>query len=93
MSTELKDKVRSLPEEKYLALSEQYGWPKAYAEGFVSGQTARRRGIPLVGYTMVGVDQYALGFRAGYFGRPAAPLAPQLLESSFARSVEAPAVA
>ncbi len=63
------DNVRSLSEEKCAALSEQNGWPLAFAEGYISGETERRRGNQLSSYTMTGIDQYALGFRAGYFER------------------------
>ncbi len=64
-----KDNVTSLSEEKYAALSEQNGWSLAFAEGLVSGQTERRRGNPPSSYLIVGADDYALGFRAGYFQR------------------------
>jgi len=58
-----------LSEEKYTALSEQNDWPLAFAEGYIAGQSARWRGTPPSSYVVVGVDQYALGFRAGYFER------------------------
>ena len=61
--------VRFLVEEKYTTLSEQNGWSLAFAEGYVNGQAARWRGIPPSSYIIVGVDDYALGFRAGYFER------------------------
>lgn len=64
------DNVTFLSEEKYTTLSEQNGWPIAFAEGYVSGQAERWRGNPLSSYTLTGIDQYALGFRAGYFARP-----------------------
>lgn len=70
MDGEKKDNVTSLSEEKYTALSEQNEWPLAFAEGYVSGQIERRRGNPPSTYIMTGIDQYALGFRAGYFERP-----------------------
>ena len=70
MNVEKKDNVRSLSEEKYTTLSEQNGWSLAFAEGYVSGETERRRGNSLSSYVMAGVDHYALGFRAGYFERP-----------------------
>ena len=69
MNIELKSNVTSLSEEKYTALAEQSGWPLVFAEGYVNGQVERRRGNPLTSYLNVGVDLYALGFRAGYFGR------------------------
>ena len=69
MNGEQKDNVTSLSKEKYTALSEQNGWSIAFAEGFVSGQIERRRGNSPSSYLIVGADDYALGFRAGYFDR------------------------
>jgi len=73
MNDDRKDNVRSLFEEKYTALSEQYGWPLAFSEGYVNGEADRWRGTSLSSYVMAGIDQYALGFRAGYFGRAKEP--------------------
>ena len=69
MSTEPKSNITSLSVEKFSALAEQSGWSLVFAEGYISGQVERRRGGPLSSYLKVGVDEYALGFRAGYFGR------------------------
>ena len=69
MNEARKDNVRSLTEEKYTALSVQNDWPIEFAEGYIAGQTERRRGKPLSCYIMTGMDQYARGFRAGYFNR------------------------
>jgi hypothetical protein len=69
MNGEKEHNVRSLPKEKCTALSEQNGWSIAFSEGYVNGKTERRRGNPLSCYLTVGVDQYALGFSAGYFER------------------------
>lgn len=69
MNEARKDNVRSLTEEKYTALSELNNWPIEFAEGYIAGQTERRRGNPLSSYIMTGMDQYALGFRTGYFNR------------------------
>jgi hypothetical protein len=69
MNEEKESNVRSLPKEKIAAFSEQYGCSVDFAEGYVNGEIARRRGIPLSCYLRIGVDQYALGFRAGYFVR------------------------
>ncbi len=69
MNEARRDNVRSLTEEKYTALSLQNDWPIEFAEGYIAGQTERRRGRPLSSYIMTGMDQYALGYRAGYFNR------------------------
>ncbi len=38
-----------------------------YAEGFSAGQLARDRSVELTIYHEVGIDDYAKGFRAGFF--------------------------
>ena len=40
-----------------------------YAEGLAAGQLARERGLELTLYHEVGIDDYAKGFRAGFFGQ------------------------
>lgn len=40
-----------------------------YAEGFTAGQLARIRGLGLTPYHEVGIDDYAKGFRAGFFNQ------------------------
>ena len=41
----------------------------AYASGVVDGQSARAGGSALTLYLQVGIDDYARGFRAGFFGQ------------------------
>jgi hypothetical protein len=50
-------------------LAERNGWSIARAQGFVDGEIARRRGTPASTYARVGIDDYCLGFRAGYYER------------------------
>lgn len=50
-------------------LAERNGWSMDRAQGFVDGEIARRRGTPPSTYARVGIDEYSLGFRAGYFER------------------------
>ena len=50
-------------------LAKQNGWSRIYAEGYAAGETFRRQGQTLQSYAMVGIDEWALGFRAGYFER------------------------
>jgi hypothetical protein len=50
-------------------LAKQNGWSRVYAEGYAAGETLRRQGQTLSSYGMVGIDEWALGFRAGYFER------------------------
>jgi hypothetical protein len=41
----------------------------AFASGVADGQSARARGSALTLYLQVGIDDYARGFRAGFFGQ------------------------
>ena len=50
-------------------LAQQNGWSTAYAEGYLEGKHQHRHELSLGAYARVGIDEYALGFRAGYFER------------------------
>ena len=50
-------------------LAETNGWSLDYTEGFIKGTASLRANATLTAYTMVGRDDYCLGFRAGYFKR------------------------
>ncbi|HYQ94622.1 MAG TPA: hypothetical protein VEP70_07325 [Burkholderiales bacterium] len=41
----------------------------AYVSGVADGQSARAEGGALTLYLQVGIDDYARGFRAGFFGQ------------------------
>ena len=41
----------------------------AFANGVADGQAARAEGSSLSLYLQVGIDDYAKGFRAGFFGQ------------------------
>ncbi len=41
----------------------------AYANGVADGQSARAEGSSLSLYLQVGIDDYAKGFRAGFFAQ------------------------
>jgi hypothetical protein len=60
-------KVQS--KEKFKVLAEANGWSLDYARGYVDGETSRLRGKSLSKYVLVGIDEYCLGFRAGYYER------------------------
>jgi len=45
------------------------GASTAYASGVADGQAARAGGSALTLYLQVGIDDYARGFRAGFFGQ------------------------
>jgi hypothetical protein len=57
-------------------LAQQNGWSTAYAEGYLEGRYHQRLGKPLGTYVRVGIDDYPLGYRAGYFERKTAELTP-----------------
>ncbi len=61
--------MKVLADEKFRILAESNGWSLAHAEGFTDGETSRRRGKPPSQYALIGIDEYSLGFRAGYFER------------------------
>ena len=61
--------MKVLSEEKFRVLAEERGWSLAHAEGFVDGESFRRRGKRPPKYVLVCVDEYSQGFRAGYFER------------------------
>jgi hypothetical protein len=50
-------------------LAERNGWSIARAQGFIDGEMSRRRGVMPSTYAQVGIDDYCLGFRAGYYER------------------------
>lgn len=61
--------MKVLSEEKIKVLAERHGWSPAYAKGYLDGETFRRRGSTPSNYAQVGIDEYPLGFRAGYYER------------------------
>ena len=62
--------MKVLSEEKSKVLAKQNGWSLAWAEGFVDGERCRRLGLKTPKYVHVGIDEFSLGFRAGYYDRP-----------------------
>ena len=66
--------AESLIKEKARMSTEEHAWPPGYADGYVEGRSRRGRGEPPGAYLMVGIDEYALGFRAGYFQRKGAAI-------------------
>lgn len=61
--------MKVLSKEKSKVLAARYGWSLAQAEGYIDGETFRRRGMKPSRYVQVGFDEYCLGFRAGYYER------------------------
>jgi hypothetical protein len=76
---------------KVQVLAERNGWSIARAQGFVDGEMSRRRGAAPSTYAQVGIDDYSLGFRAGYYERgtsqpksAATPIASPLKDAAIA---------
>jgi hypothetical protein len=73
---------------KVQVLAERNGWSIARAQGFLDGEMSRRRGSPPSTFARVGIDDYCLGFRAGYYERgslqpkAATPLGRSLKDSA-----------
>ena len=61
--------MKVLSKEKSKFLAEKYGWSLARAQGFVDGESSRRRRVQPSAYVQVGIDEYCLGFRASYYER------------------------
>ena len=61
--------MKILSEQKSKVLAERNGWSLDFAEGFLKGEYSRRSSARLSSYAMVGLDDYCLGLRAGYFER------------------------
>jgi hypothetical protein len=62
--------------EKAQMLVEQYGWSLSTAQGYVDGETFRKRHRSATDHVLVGIDEYSLGFRAAYYNRALCPSKP-----------------
>jgi hypothetical protein len=61
--------MKVLSKEKFKVLAEANGWSLDYAKGYVDGDTFRLRSKKPSNYVLIGIDEYCLGFRAGYYER------------------------
>jgi hypothetical protein len=52
--------------EDFRGLAEKNGWSDAFAEGYIDGRAARTRGSQSLAYPVGDLDEYRLGFLAGY---------------------------
>jgi hypothetical protein len=74
----LNPKHNAIPEtavgaiENVRTLEIDNGWSSAFSNGFTDGQAARDRNQPLTAYVRVGIDDYAKGYRQGFFKRTTA---------------------
>jgi hypothetical protein len=56
--------------EDFRDLAEKNGWSEGFAEGYVDGKAARIRGTQSPTYPLGDLDEYRLGFSAGYSVTP-----------------------
>ena len=61
--------MKVVSKEKFRVLADANGWSLEHARGYVDGETFRLRGKAPSKYCLVGIDEYSLGFRAGYYDR------------------------
>jgi len=61
--------MKVLATEKIKLLAARNSWSLAQSEGYIDGETCRRRGTMPSKYVQIGIDEYSLGFRAGYYER------------------------
>jgi len=61
--------VKVLSKEKCQVVAERNGWSLERARGYVDGETFRLRAKRPSKYALIGIDEYGLGFRAGYYER------------------------
>lgn len=59
--------MKVISKEKMLA--ENNGWSLVQAKGYIDGEIYRRRSEMPSTYARIGIDEYCLGFRAGYYER------------------------
>jgi hypothetical protein len=65
--------MKVLASEKIKWLAAKNSWSLAQSEGFIDGDACRRRGTMPSMYAQIGIDEYSLGFRAGYYERKVDP--------------------
>jgi hypothetical protein len=58
--------MRAPLKEEFRNLAEKNGWSEAFAEGYLDGRAARTRGAQSATYPLGDLDEYRLGFLAGY---------------------------
>ena len=61
--------MKVLSKEKIKWLAARNSWSLAQAEGYIDGDTCRRRGTTPSMVAQIGIDEYSLGFRAGFYER------------------------
>lgn len=61
--------MKVVPKDKLRTLVEANGWSPDRARGYVEGEIHRLQGGTPSKHCLIGIDEYSLGFRAGYFER------------------------
>jgi hypothetical protein len=61
--------MKIVSREKFKMVAEVKGWSTARAQGYVDGEVSRKHGRSPSRFALVGMDEYCLGFRAGFFDR------------------------
>jgi hypothetical protein len=77
--------IRDLANNKRDKLAQEMGWTLERAEGYLEGERYRRQRLALSAYREVGIDEYALGFRSGYYKRDDEHSAANIQKKSSAR--------
>ncbi len=67
-------RMKALPRKDGPALAEEMGWTQERVNGYMDGERYRREKLTLSMYHRVGIDEYALGFRTGYYEQNAKPV-------------------
>jgi hypothetical protein len=62
--------MKRFSEERLRRPGAKSGWNAARAQGYSDGRLARSRDAQPSEYGLVGTDDYCIGYRDGYFGRP-----------------------
>jgi hypothetical protein len=58
--------MRASFKDDFRDLAEKNGWSEAFAEGYVDGRAARTHGTQTDHYPLGDLDDYRMGFLAGY---------------------------
>lgn len=85
LKTIKQENTNVLSNDSAKVLAEEMGWTLDRAKGYIEGERYCRRRLALSEYHKVGIDEYALGFRAGYYGRNEPVSAAQIQNLSSVR--------
>ena len=77
--------MKVLSKDNDKVLSEEMSWTLERTAGYVEGERYRRQNLALSAYHKAGIDEYALGFRTGYYKQDDPLLAVNIQKYSLAR--------